>query len=162
MPSPSDTARIPPLGEVARAKEPVRQLSVFLHNRVGALLSLVKLLNEHDIEVLGLSVQDSVELTLVRLIVTDPDTAKHVFEADGHSCASKPIVVVELKEGVHDLAHALSGLLAAEINIHHAYPLMVRPNGKPLLALYVDDYEIGGESLSKCGFKVLTQGELSR
>lgn len=160
---PSSDIEVPPLAtETTRAKEPVRQLSVFLHNRVGALLSLVKLLNEHDIEVLGLSVQDSVELTLVRLVVTDPDAAKAVFEADGHSCASKPIVVVELKEGVHDLAHALSGLLAAEINIHHAYPLMVRPNGKPLLALYVDDYEIGGESLSKIGFKVLTQGELSR
>jgi hypothetical protein len=159
---PSDI-EVPPLAaETTRAKEPVRQLSVFLHNRVGALLSLVKLLNEHDIEVLGLSVQDSVELTLVRLVVTDPDGAKAVFEAEGHSWASKPIIVVELKEGVHDLAHALSGLLAAEINIHHAYPLMVRPNGKPLLALYVDDYEIGGESLSKIGFKVLTQGELSR
>ena len=69
---------------------------------------------------------------------------------------------MEFKEGVHDLAQALSAVLAAEINIHHAFPLMVRPNGKPLLALYLDDYEIGGESLSKCGFKVLTQGELSR
>jgi hypothetical protein len=160
----SSDIELPPLAaETTRAKEPVRQLSVFLHNRVGALLSLVKLLNEHDIEVLGLSVQDSVELTLVRLVVTDPDSAKAVFEADGHSCASKPIVVVELKEGVHDLAHALTGLLAAEINIHNAYPLMVRPtSGRPLLALYVDDYETGGESLSKSGFKVLTQGELSR
>lgn len=154
---------LPPLpDEITRAKEPVRQLSVFVHNRVGALLSVVKLLNEHSIEVLGLSVQDSVELTLVRVVVTDPDKAKTVFEADGHSCASKPIVVVELKEGVHDVGHALSGLLAAEINIHHAYPLMVRPGGKPLLALYVDDYEVGGESLSKCGFKVLSQGDLSR
>lgn len=160
---PASDIVLPPLpDETTRAKEPVRQLSVFLHNRVGALLSLVKLLNEHSIEVLGFSVQDSVELTLVRLVVTDPDQAKTVFEADGHSCASKPIVVVELKEGVHDLGHALSGLLAAEINIHHAYPLMVRPGGKPLLALYVDDYEVGGESLSKCGFKVLSQGELSR
>lgn len=153
---------IPPLTSITQAQEPVRQLSVFLHNRVGALLSLVKLLNDHDIAVLGFSVQDSVELTLVRLVVTDPDMAKSVFEAEGHSCASKPIVVVELKEGLHDLGHALSGLLAAEINIHHAYPLMVRPQNSPLLALYVDDYEVGGESLSKCGFKVLTQGDLSR
>ncbi len=160
---PTSDIEIPPLTqEITRAREPVRQLSVFLHNRVGALLSLVKLLNDHDIEVLGLSVQDSVELTLVRAVVTDPDQARSVFEAEGHSCASKPIIVVELKEGVHDLAHALSGLLAAEINIHHAYPLMTRPNGKPLLALYVDDYEIGEESLTKCGFKVLTQGDLSR
>jgi hypothetical protein len=159
----SSDIELPPLtGETTRAKEPVRQLSVFLHNRVGALLSVVKLLNDHDIEVLGLSVQDNVELTMVRLVVTDPDQAKTVFEADGHSCVSRPIVVVEFKEGVHDLAQALSAVLAAEINIHHAFPLMVRPNGKPLLALYLDDYEIGGESLSKCGFKVLTQGELSR
>ena len=148
--------------EITHARSPVRQISVFLYNRVGALLSIVKLLNEHDIEVLGLSVQDSVELTLVRLVVTDPDRAKTIFEADGHPCASKPIVVVELKEGVHDLGHALSGLLAAEINIHHSYPLMIRPNGKPLLALYTDDYEVGGESLTKCGFKVLSQEELSR
>src|SRR6478736_4167302 len=98
---PTSDIELPPIpAETARAKEPPRQLSVFLHNRVGALLSLVKLLNEHDIEVLGLSVQDSVELTLLRLVVTDPDGAKTAFEADGHSCASRPIIVVELKEGV--------------------------------------------------------------
>jgi hypothetical protein len=160
---PSSDISLPSIaGETTRAREPVRQLSVFLQNRVGALLALVKLLNEHDIEVLGLSVQDHLELTMARLVVTDPDQAMTVFEAAGHACASRPIVVVEFKEGVHDFAQALSALLAAEINIHHVYPLMVRPNDKPLLALYVDDYEIGGESLSKCGFKVLTQGELSR
>ena len=159
----SSSLDVPPFAsDTTHAKSPVRQLSVFLHNRVGALLSLVKLLNEHQIEVLGLSVQDSVDLTLVRLIVTDPPSAEEVFISAGHSCASKPIVVVELKQGVHDLGHALSGLLAAEINIHHAYPLMVRPNSKPLIALHVDDPEVGGESLSKCGFKVLSQDELTR
>jgi hypothetical protein len=161
MPS-SDIDRPAVAGETTRAREPVRQISVFLQNRVGALLSLVKLLNEHDIEVLGLNVQDNLELTLVRLVVTDPDGAKNAFEADGHPCATRPIVVVELKSGVHDLARALSALLAAEINIHYSYPLMVRPKGKPLLALHVDDYEIGEESLSKCGFKVLAQADLSR
>lgn len=159
----SSSLDVPPFAaETTPARSPARQLSVFLHNRVGALLHLVKLLNEHQIEVLGLSVQDSVDLTLVRLIVTDPQRAEDVFTEAGHSCASRAIVVVELKQGVHDLGHALSGLLAAEINIHHAYPLMVRPSGKPLIALHVDDPEIGGESLSKCGFKVLSQDELTR
>lgn len=159
----STTVDVPPFSvETTPARSPVRQLSVFLHNRVGALLSLVKLLNEHQIEVLGLSVLDSVDLTLVRTIVTDPQRAEEVFTEAGYSCASKPIVVVELKEGVHDLSHALSGLLAAEINIHHSYPLMVRPTGRPLLVLHVDDTEVGGESLSKCGFKVLSQDELTR
>ncbi|MFZ4765161.1 MAG: acetolactate synthase [Roseimicrobium sp.] len=147
---------------ITHARSPVRHLSVFLYNRVGALLSLVRRLNEHDIEVLGFSVQDSVELTLVRLVVTDPERAKQVFEADGHPCASKSIIVVELKASVRDLGHALSALLAAEINIHHSYPLLVRPDDKPLLALYVDDVEVGAESLAKSGFHVLSQDELSR
>jgi len=145
-----------------QAASPVRQLSVFLHNRVGALLSLVKLLHDNKVEVLGFSVQDSVEMTLVRLVPTDPDSAEQVLLQHGHSCASRPIVVVELREGAHDLGHALSALLAAEINIHHSYPLMTRPGGFPLLALYLDDPEIGSESLSKCGYKVLSQGDLSR
>lgn len=145
-----------------QARSPVRQLSVFLHNRVGALLGLVKLLNDHQIEVLGLSLQDSVELTLVRLVVSDPETAECVFAEQGLSCAARTIVVVELREGVHDLGHALSGLLAAEINIHHSYPLLTRPGGKPLLALYLDDAEVGAEALGKIGFKVLSQGDLSR
>jgi hypothetical protein len=156
------TSDIPMTSSTTQATSPVKQLSVFLHNQVGALLGLVKLLHDHKVEVLGFSVQDSVEMTLVRLVVTDPDNAQETLLQHGHSCATKTIVVVELKEGANDLGHALSALLAAEINIHHSYPLMTRPNGQPLLALYLDDPEIGGESLSKCGYKVLSQGDLSR
>lgn len=159
---PTDIINPPLPPATTQAGSPVRQLSVFLHNRVGALLGLVKLLNDHKIEVLGFSVQDSVELTLVRLVVSDPDTAEAVFAEQGLSCASRQIVVVELREGVHDLGHALGALLGAEINIQHSYPLLVRPAGKPLLALYVDDAEIGAESLGKSGFRVLSQGDLSR
>ena len=155
-------ADIPMTSSTTQATSPVKQLSVFLHNQVGALLGLVKLLHDHKVEVLGFSVQDSVEMTLVRLVVTDPDSAQQTLLQHGHSCATKTIVVVELKEGANDLGHALSALLAAEINIHHSYPLMSRPNGLALLALYLDDPEVGGESLSKCGYKVLSQGDLSR
>ena len=58
---------------------PVRQLTVFLQNRVGALMALVKLLGDNHIAVLGLSLQDSTELAIVRLIVSAPDDAQMVF-----------------------------------------------------------------------------------
>lgn len=158
MDSPATTSSV----TLSSPGSPVKQLSVFLHNHVGSFHYLVKLLNAQSIEVLGLSVQDSVELTLVRLVVTDPEQAEQVMTEQGISCASRTIVVVELRKGVHDLGHALSALLGAEINIHHSYPLIVRPNGNPLLALYLDEAEFGAEALNKSGFKVLTQGELSR
>ncbi len=148
--------------ETTSAMSPVSQLSVFLHNQVGALLSLVRLLEDNHLGVLGLSLQDSADLTLVRMLVSDPESALLILRAEGISCASKPVVVVELREGTEDLSRALAALLSAEINIHHTYPLLVRPKDRPLIALYLDDCETGMEALSRCGFKVLTQDDLSR
>lgn len=159
MASPSVFGSLP---GITNARSPVRQLSVFLHNQVGTLLSLVKLLNDNDIEVLGLSLQDSVDLTLVRLVTTDPDAAKDLFVEQGHSCAMKRVVVVELDEGAGQLCHVLAALLAAELNIHHSYPLLVRRRDMPLLALCVEDGEVGEEALRAAGFTVLCQDDLSR
>lgn len=156
---PHTTSNVP---TTVHAASPVRQVSAFLHNQVGALLALVKAMNEHSVEVLGVSLQDSADLTLVRMIVTDPDKAHALLVQQGISCAIKPVVVVELQQASHDLARALTALLAAEINIHHSYPLLVRADGNALLALYLDDSETGSEALSKAGFKVLSQGDLSR
>jgi hypothetical protein len=141
---------------------PVRQIAVFLQNRVGALKSLVKLLHDHKIEVLGLTVQESTELTLARLVLSDPESAETIFMEKGIAFASSTIVVAELRDAEEMLGGCLAALLAAEINIHVCYPLLVRPRGRPLLALYLDEPEMGAEALNKAGFKVLMQEELSR
>ena len=140
----------------------IRQLSVFLQNRVGALMSLVKLLRERHIEVLGLSVQDSTEMTLVRLIVTDPQAAETAFIERGIAHVSLDVVVVELKGGDFDLSHCLAALLAAEVNIHFLYPLLARPARYPLMVLQCDDGEVCATALSTAGFKVMMQEDLSR
>lgn len=144
------------------AGTPARQLSVFLHNRVGALMALVKLLTEHRIEVLGFSLQDTTELALVRLVPSDPESAEMLFIEKGIPHAVCPVTVVELREMEKNLSHALSALLAAEINIDFSYPLFVRPAQHPLLVLHLDSPEVGAEVLTKAGFKVLMQEDLSR
>ena len=151
----------PDIGTII-GRTPVRQLSVFLDNRVGTFLSLVRLLKENHIELLGVSVLEATEITLLRMVLSDPESAQTVFMERGIPHTDAPLVVVELRETSHDLSHALSVLLAAEINIRSSYPLLTRPNDYPLLALHVDDVEIGAEALSNAGFKVLSQGELSR
>lgn len=140
----------------------VRQLSVFLVNRVGSLMALVKLLREHLIEVIGLSVQDSSELTLVRLILSDPETASTLFIEKGIPHAVVGVVVIELAGEDHDLSHCLSVLLAAEVNIHFLYPLIARPGRYPLLTIQCDDGDICADALHVAGFHVLMQEELSR
>lgn len=140
----------------------IRQLSVFLQNRVGSLMALTKLLHDHSIEVLGLSMQDTTEMTLVRLILSDPDSAGMLFIEKGIPHTDCSIVVVELSESGHRLTECLSTLLSAELNIEFCYPLLVRPSLQPLLALHCDDGDIAADVLHRSGFKVLCQGDLSR
>lgn len=140
----------------------IRQLSVFLQNRVGSLMALVKLLQDHSVEVLGLSMQDSTEMTLVRLVLSDPDGAGMVFIEKGIPHTDCNIIVVELSESGHRLTECLSTMLAAELNVEFCYPLLVRPGLHPLMAFHVDDSDIASDVLHRAGFRVLCQGDLSR
>ena len=140
----------------------VRQVAVFLQNRAGELLSIVKLLHRHDIIVLGLNVQDSTDTTVVRLIVSDPDSVESLFIERGIPFSTTDLIAVELKNGAEGLAECLHGLLIAETNIHFIYPVMSRPHGHPILAMHLEDNEFGRSVLLKNGFRVLMQEDLSR
>lgn len=141
---------------------PVRQVSIFLPNRVGALLSIVKLLQDRSIAVLGISVQDSVDVTLVRLVTSDPDSVEALFIERGIAYASADLLVAELKEGAADLPHCLEVLLEAETNIHFIYPLLNRPHGRAAIALFLEDNFFGQSVLEQNGIKILCQEDLSR
>ncbi len=140
----------------------VRQFSVFLQNKVGALLEVVKLLNERNVVVLALSIQDSSESSIGRMVVSDPDLVVALFEEHEIPFSECEVLVVELPEGAADLAKVLSALLKAEVNIYFSYPLMVRPRGRAVIAMHVDDTECSSSVLSGDGFKTLTQADLSR
>jgi hypothetical protein len=71
-------------------------------------------------------------------------------------------MVVELADGPGDLSKLLAALLMAEVNVHFSYPLLVRPRGRAVLVLHVDDIECATSVLLGEGFKLLTQGDLSR
>ncbi|MDF1861603.1 MAG: acetolactate synthase [Verrucomicrobiales bacterium] len=141
---------------------PVRQIAVFLPNRTGAFVSILDLLRSNHVVVLGLSVQDSIDNTVVRLVVSDPETVETIFMEKGIPFNSTDLVVVELRDGAEQMPDCLRTLLKAETNIHFIYPLLTQPNGKAALALCVEDNLFGDSVLSKAGFKVLRQEDLSR
>jgi hypothetical protein len=155
QPEAPSTATLPP-------GQPVIQLSVFLENRVGALLSIVRTINDCHVEVVGLSVVDSMDVTIVRLILTDPDAVSTVFIEKGIPFSETRLTVVQLDEGAHGLSNCLTALLQGETNIHFSYPLLSRPNGKAALALCLEDNEFGTSVLRRCGFTLLCQEDLSR
>ncbi|MFQ3578062.1 MAG: acetolactate synthase [Verrucomicrobiia bacterium] len=140
----------------------VKQFSVFLENRVGALLEIVKMLNEQNVDVVALTVQDSADSAIVRLIVSDPDLVMDVFEEHSVAYAIIGMLVIELPESAEELGRVLATLLQAEVNIHFSYPLLTRPRGKAALAIHVDDDECAVTVLEGCGFSFLAQNDISR
>lgn len=140
----------------------VKQFAVFLLNRAGALLSVVKLLEDASVHVLGLSLQDSVDVTVARIIVSDPDAVETIFIERGIPFSMSDMLVVELKHGAEDLSRCLTAFLKAETNIHFAYPLLIQPGGFPAIALHLEDIELGESVMRAHQFRILRQNDLSR
>jgi len=141
----------------------VKQFSVFLLNKVGVLADVVRTLHERNVHVLGLSVQDSADCAIVRLVTSDPEQTAEIFELHSVPFATGEILVVELREGAVELGKILSVLLMAEVNIHGSYALLTRPRGDyAALALHVEDNDCAAAVLAGHGFRVLEQGDISR
>lgn len=154
---------MPALATTEKTSGPqVRQFSVFLQNKVGALLEVVKLLDGHNVVVLALSIQDSSESAIARMIVSDPDLASDLFQQEDIPYGACDVLVIELAEGPADLSKVLAALLMAEVNIIFSYPLLIRPRGRSVLVMHVDDIDCSSNVLLGEGFVILTQSDLSR
>jgi hypothetical protein len=140
----------------------VRQFSIFLPNKVGAILEIVKLLNTQNVHVVALSVSESTDSAIARMIVSDPERVEKLFRQKTIAFGVCEVVVVEMREVATQLAKLLAALVMAEVNIHFTYPLLIRPRGFAAIALHVDDTECASSVLRGEGFKMLSQNDISR
>ena len=139
----------------------VTQFSIFLPNKVGAFLNVVKLLNEHHVHVLATNIEPSADSAIVRVVVSDPESVEGVFHLHGVAYSTCPLIVVELREATQ-LGDLLAALLAAEVNIFGSYALLTQPQGHAALALHVEDNDCAIHVLEGSGFKILGQHDISR
>lgn len=147
---------------VKQPGSPVMQFSVFLPSKLGALMRLVKLLDDAHVSVLGLSLHDSTDATVVRMVVSDPDVVEQVFYERGIPFSMVELLAVELADGPVGLSFCLSALLEGEVNVLFSYPLLSQPTRGAALVMHVEDNEFGVDVLQRNGFKVLFQEDLSR
>jgi hypothetical protein len=140
----------------------VRQFSVFLPNKVGAMLEVVKLLSSHHSHVVAISVSESTDSAIARIIVSDPEGVEQLFRQNNVAFGMCEVVVVEMREVATQLAKLLATLFTAEVNVHFTYPLLTRPRGLAALALHVDDNDCASSVLTGAGFKLLSQADISR
>ncbi|MCX7826708.1 MAG: acetolactate synthase [Verrucomicrobiae bacterium] len=140
----------------------VRHFSVFLTNRVGALLDLTRSLAEANVHICGLDTINTSDSAIIRMVVDDPDRCREVLAKQNVAATESHAIAVELPQGPEKLDAMLRTLHGAEINIEFAYSLMIRPRGKAVLLMHVQDDDFACEVLRKAGYVVLGQDDISR
>ncbi|HAU36192.1 MAG TPA: acetolactate synthase [Phycisphaerales bacterium] len=137
------------------------QFSVFLANRIGQLKELLDLLGEESVEVLGLSVVDSTDWAVIRVVMSDPGKAREVLHRHGTPFTESNVLLTQL-DGGNSLSEICGLLLRAEISIHFAYPLTVRSNDRAVMVLHVDDNVLAADVLTRHKIVLLGHEDLSR
>ena len=141
--------------------DPVKQFSVFAENRLGRLYDLTALLKDNDVHVMGITVMDTTDSAIVRLIVDDPDKARELMINNDFPYVECDILAVEITDE-SQLKGVLAALFEAEINIHYVYSFIKRPEGRCAIAINAEDDDVASQALGKRGFRVLTQRDIAR
>lgn len=138
----------------------VRQFNVFVENRVGNLLSVVRRFETTDVKIVALTVNDSADCAIIRMVLSDPERALEIFALARLPVTESNLLVVQLPDSDQPLLDICKALLGAEISIHYAYPLLVGPHGCAAVALHVEDHETAAATLSRLGFTLFTENDL--
>jgi hypothetical protein len=148
----------------ARGREwpSVRQFNIFLANRMGALLDLVRRFETTDVQLVAITVVETADCAIIRLVPNDPERAIEILRQANLPYTESDLLVVKLPDNSQPLLTICKAMLAAEINIDYAYPLMIGigPMGHTALAMHVEDHEAAVAMLSAQGFTIFTENDL--
>ena len=138
----------------------LRQFCVFMENRVGRLHELLRQIERHDLRIIALSVVDTVDFAVARLMVHDSDRAREIFALSQFTVIENDILGVELSDDSQPFVRIFQALLSAEINISYTYPLLYHRRGPGAIAIHVDNIDQATRVLASQGHHVLTENDI--
>jgi hypothetical protein len=144
-----------------RQPDAVTQFSVFTANRMGRLHDLIALLSSNSVHVLAVTVLDTTETAIIRVVVDDPQAARRLLEDNGFAFTESQLLVVEI-DAATQLPQMMAAFLEAEVNVNYMYCFIPHPQGKSILGVSMEDHEVGEKVLTQHGFRVLRQSDVSR
>ncbi len=125
----------------------VKQLTILLENKPGALAQACSELATKDINILAMSVLDTIDSGLIRMVVSDPARAKKVLEGSGLNVIETDVLALEMTDKPGTLAEIAKQLYKARINIEYAYVSVPPDKGKSLGIFWVSNLKKASEIL---------------
>lgn len=117
----------------------IHQISVFVENRVGRLSEVVGLISKNGIDIRALSIADTSDFGILRMIVNDPDKAFKVLCGEGITAKQTDVIAVSLNDEPGALAEILQNLTESGITVEYAYAFITRKDDDACVILRVED-----------------------
>lgn len=138
----------------------VKQVSVFLENKLGRLATVTKILGDKGIDISAMALADTTNFGILRMIVNDPDKAVSVLKEAGFTVSTTDVLAVEVDDRPGGLAAILEVLQGNGISIEYAYSFIKRAGDKAFILFRVENPERAVELLKNTGVRVLNEKEV--
>ena len=140
----------------------IKQLTVFVPNRKGAIVEVTDILAKNSINIRALSIAETEEFGILRLIVNDETKAEKVLEENGYLIKVVDVVGVKIGDEPGKLTTALDVLDKADINVEYLYAFMTRTEKHAYVVLRVADNEAAEAALEEAGFHLITDSDVAK
>jgi len=140
----------------------MKQLTVFVQNQKGSLVSVTEILSREGVNLQALSIAETEDFGILRLIVSDIDTAEAALSKTGYLIKVIDVVGVKIGDTPGKLSEALGVLDRADINVEYLYAFMARTERHAYVVLRVEDNAAAESALTGAGFHLITEADLQK
>ncbi len=138
----------------------VEQISIFLENKSGRLADVAGVLADAGVNIRALSLADTTDFGILRLIVDDTTKAKEVLKEHGFTVGRTEVIAVEVADRPGGLAHILNTMKNASINVEYMYAFVQKSGGHAIIIFRFDELEKAIDVLQQAGVRILPGEEI--
>ena len=140
----------------------IKQLTVFVENKQGAVIPITDILSKNNINIRALSIAETQEFGILRLIVNDIEAAEKILAEEGYLIKITDVVGVKIGDEPGKLTEALKVLNENEINMEYLYAFMARTEKHAYVVVRVEDNDMAEKVLETAGFHIITETDICK
>ena len=138
----------------------IKQLSVFVENKPGRLAEITSALGANDVDIRALSISDTRDFGILRLITDRPDEAEKALKAAGYTVSLTQVIAIGVEDKPGGLSKAMRILLDNHISVDYMYAFLSKTEKPASVILRVSDNDLAARVLRENGIKVLENEEV--
>ena len=140
----------------------IKQLTIFVENKQGAVVDITDTLSNHNINLRALSIAETQDFGILRLIVNDEKEAEKLLKEEGYLIKITEVVGVKIGDAAGKLTEALKVLNENKINMEYLYAFMARTPKHAYVVIRVEDNAAAEKVLEDAGFHTITEADICK